>query len=112
MEAENLEERKIRAMQGDQVEGMSVGPREQLQQKLAVIEMRARDMAQRHGRLATGIAIGAATVLGVGMLIYRRRQKSSMMKRTRRAIPDSVWEMPEELLAQIKKPLQRAAKAL
>ena len=107
-----MEERKMRSMSGDEVERMGVGPREQLQQKLAVIEMRARDLAQRHGRLATGLAVGAAAVLGVGMLIYRRRQKSSMIKRAQRAIPDSVWEMPEELIAQLKKPLQRAAKAL
>jgi hypothetical protein len=85
-----------------------MGPREQLEQKLAVIETRARDLAQRHGRLATGIAVGAAAAFALGMLIYRRRQKTSIVRRAQRVIPDSVWEMPEELIAQIKK---RAAKA-
>ena len=85
-----------------------MSPREQVEQKLAVIETRARDLAQRHGRLATGIAIGAAAAFGLGMLIYRRRQKTSMMQRAQRAIPSSVWELPEELIAQLKK---RAAKA-
>lgn len=92
--------------------GRRFGPREQLEQKLAIVEMKAKDLAQRHGRLATGIALAAATAIGVGMLVYRRRRKTSMMRRTQRMIPDSVWTMPEELVAQLKKPLQRAAKAL
>ncbi len=107
MEAENLEERKMRAMPGGEVERMPVGPREQLEQKLAIIEMKARDLAQRHGRLATGIAVGAAAAFGIGMLVYRRRRKTSVTRRAQRAIPDSVWDMPEELIAHLKKPLQR-----
>jgi hypothetical protein len=109
MEAENLEERNVHAMPGREVEGIPMSPREQLEQKLTVIETRARDLAQRHGRLATGIAIGAAAAFGLGMLlIYRRRQKTSIVRRAQRVIPDSIWEMPEELIAQLKK---RAAKA-
>lgn len=80
-----------------------MSPRDQLEQKLSVIETRARELAQRHGRLATGIAIGAAAAFGLGMLIYRRRQKTSVMQRAQRVIPDVVWEMPDELIAQLKK---------
>ena len=103
MEAENLEERNVHAMRGGEVERTGMSPREQLEQKLTVIETRARDLAQRHGRLATGIAVGAAAAFGLGMLIYRRRQKTSIMRRAQRAIPDAVWEMPDELIAQLKK---------
>jgi hypothetical protein len=112
MEAENLEERKMHTMPGTEVERMPMSPREQLEQKLALIETRARDLAQRHGRLAAGIAVGAAAAFGLGMLIYRRRSRKSMVQRAQRAIPGGVWEMPEELIAQLKKPLKRAAKAL
>ena len=112
MEAEKLEERKLHAMPGAEVERMPMTPREQLEQKLAVVETRARDLAQRHGRLAAGIAVTAAAAFGLGMLLYRRRSRSSMVQRAQRAIPDSVWEMPEELFAQLKKPIKRAAKAL
>ena len=107
MEAENLEGRNVHAMPGGEVERIAVSPREQLEQKLAVIETRARDLAQRHARLATGIAIGAAAAFGLGMLIYRRRQKTSIVRRAQRVIPDSVWEMPEELIAQLKKRLAK-----
>lgn len=99
-------------MPGAEVERTPMSSREQLEQKLAVVETRARDLAQRHGRLAAGIAVTAAAALGLGMIVYRRRSRKSMLQRAQRAIPNSVWEMPEELIAQLKKPLQRAAKAL
>jgi capsid protein len=99
-------------MPGDEVERTPASPREAMERRLAVIETRARDLAQRHGRLAAGIAITAAAAFGLGMLVYRSRQRKSMVERAQRAIPDSVWGLPEELIAQLKKPLQRAAKAL
>jgi len=108
MEVDNLEERNLHAMPGSEIDRTPMSPREQLEQKLAVIEARARDLAQRHGRLATGIAVTAAAAFGLGMIVYRRRRKTSMVKRAQRAIPDSVWELPEELIAQLKKPLKRA----
>ena len=103
MEAENLEERKVHAMPRAEVDRTPVGPREQLEQKLAVVEAKARDLAQRHGRLATGLAVGAAATLALGMLVYSRRGRKSLKQRARRAIPDSFWDMPEELIAQLKK---------
>jgi len=109
---ENVEERKMRAMPDGGVEEMPETPREAMERRLAVIETRARDLAQQHGRLAAGIAITAAAAFGMGIWIYRRRQRQSMVQRAQRAIPDSVWDLPEELMAQLKKPLQRAAKAL
>ena len=107
-----MEERKMRAMPDGGVEDMPETPREAMERRLAVIETKARDLAQQHGRLAAGIAITAAAAFGLGILIYRRRQRQSMIQRAQRAIPDSVWDLPEELMAQLKKPLQRAAKAL
>ncbi|HEY2597772.1 MAG TPA: hypothetical protein VGJ79_04765 [Candidatus Dormibacteraeota bacterium] len=107
-----MEERKMHAMPGAEVERMPISPREQFVQKLEVVEAKARDLAQRHGRLAAGIAAGAAAAFGLGMLVYRRRSRKSMVQRAQRAIPGAVWEMPEELIAQLKKPLKRAAKAV
>jgi hypothetical protein len=86
--------------------------RQQLDQRLAVIENRARDLAQRHGRLAAGIAIGAAAALGIGLMFYRRSQRQSMVSRMRSSIPDLAKDLPDELIAQLKSQLQRAAKAL
>jgi hypothetical protein len=112
MEAEKLEERTLHAMPGVEIERTPMSSREQLEQKLAVVETKARDLAQRHGRLAAGLAVGAAAAFGLGLLVYRRRGNRSMVQRAQRAIPDSFWDMPEELIAQLKKPIRRAAKGL
>ena len=98
-----MEERKMHAMPGAEVERTPVSPRERFEQQLAVVETKARDLAEQHGRLATGIAIGAAAVFALGMLVYRRRGRTSMKQRAQRAIPDSLWDMPEEWIAQLKK---------
>jgi len=102
----------MRAMPEDEMERTPLSPREEMERKLAAIEAKAKMLAQRHGRLAVGIAVTAAAAFGLGMLVYRRTSQKSMMGRARRAIPDSVWDMPEELVAHLKKPLQRAAKVL
>jgi hypothetical protein len=83
-----------------------------MERKLAIVQTRAKDLAQRHGRLAAGLALTAAAAFGLGMLVYRSRQRQSLSRRVHSAIPESVWELPEELVSQLKKPLQRAAKAL
>ena len=85
--------------------------REDMERQLSIIETKARALAERHGRLAGGIALAAAAGFGLGLLIAGRRQRS-MMGRMQRVVPSSVWDLPEELVAQLKKPLQRAAKAL
>ena len=103
LEDEKLEERKMHTMPGLVVEPTPVSPRARLEQQLAVVEAKARDLAQRHGRLATGIALGAAAAFALGMLVYRRRGRKSMKQRAQRAIANSLWDMPEELIAQLKK---------
>ena len=102
----------MRAMPDDEVERPVNPRRQEMERRLAVIEMRARSLAQRHGRLAAGLALTAVAAFGLGMIVYRRRQKNSVVRRMQSAIPDSVWDLQEEFVAQLKKPLQRAAKAL
>jgi hypothetical protein len=94
----------MHAMPDDEVERPPVNLRRQeMEQKLTVLETKARALAHRHGRLAAGLAITAVAAFGLGMLVSRRRQRNSVMGRMHRAIPDSVWDLPEELVAQLKK---------
>ena len=103
----------MRAMPDEEVERTRANPRRQeLEQRLAVVETKARMLAQRHGRLAAGLALGAVAVLGIGVMVYRRSQRKSVVRRMRSSIPDAAWDLPEELIAQLKKLQQRAAKAL
>lgn len=102
----------MRAMPDVEVERSPANARRQeLEQKLAVMQAKARVLVQRHGRLAASLALGAA-VFGVGLMVYRRGQRKSVMRRMRSSIPDGAWDLPEELIAQLKKLQQRAAKAL
>lgn len=119
----------------DEVERRSVSPRrQQVERRLTVIEAQARALAHRHGRLAVGLALTAAAAFSLGMMFSRRRQRRSVVRRLHSAIPGSVWDLPEELVAQLKdlpeglaaqlkdlpeelvaklkKPLQRVVKAL
>lgn len=103
----------MRAMPDEEVERTPANARRQeLEQKLAVMENKARVLAKRHGRLAAGLALGAVAVFGIGLMVYRRGQKKSVVRRMRSSIPDGAWDLPEELIAQLKKLQQRAAKAL
>jgi hypothetical protein len=131
----NEEETNMHAMPDDEVERPSISPRRQeVERKLTVIEAKARVLARRHGRLAVGLALTAVAAFSLGMMFSRRRQRRSVVRRLHGAIPDSVWDLPEELAAQIKnlpeglgaqlkdlpeelvaklkKPLKRVAKAL
>jgi hypothetical protein len=102
----------MRAMPDEGLERPRVNSRRQeMERQLSMIEMKARALAERHGRLASGIALAAAAGFGLGLMIARRRQRS-VMGRMQSAVPSSVWDLPEELVAQLKKPLRRAAKAL
>jgi hypothetical protein len=103
----------MRAMPDDERERPPINPRrEEVQQQLAMLQAKAKALIERHGRLAAGIALTSAVAVGLGMMVYRRRQRKSSMQRLQAAIPGAVWALPEEIVAQLKKPLQRAAKAL
>jgi hypothetical protein len=107
-----MEEMKMRAVPDEELEGTrAISRRQEMGRQLSIIETRARTLAERHGRLAAGIALAAAAGFGLGLLIARRRQQS-ITGRIQSVVPSSVWDLPEELVAQLKKPLQRAAKAL
>jgi hypothetical protein len=102
----------MRAMPDEEVERVPAKSRRQeLEQELAVMETKARVLAQRHGRLAAGLALGAAAAFGIGMMVYRRSQRQSVVRRMRNSIPDAAWDLPDELIAQLKKLQQRASKA-
>ena len=77
-----------------------------LQEKLDEIDRPSIEaMAPRAGA-AAGVLI-VAIALGVGFVIYRRRRRRSLAARLQNALPDV-----GELRASLKRPLERAVKAL
>ena len=98
----------MRAMPDQELERLRpTSRREEIERQLSVFKTRARALAERHGRLAGGIALAAAAGFGLGVIIAGRR-KQSTMRRMQSMVPNSVWDLPEELVGQLKK---RAAKA-
>jgi hypothetical protein len=53
------------------------------------------------------VVVLAAVVAGVGFIIYRRRQRRSLLKRLQNALPEM-----DDLRASLKRPLERAVKVL
>jgi hypothetical protein len=64
-----------------------------------------REMAPKAG-LAAIVALGVVAA-GVGFVIYKRRQRRSLMKRLQDAMPEL-----DEIRASLKRPLERAVKVL
>lgn len=65
----------------------------------------------RQAYVAAGIVMVAAAV-GVGWMVYRSRRRRSLVDRLQGALPDSVKDLPRGLRTQVKKPLERAVRAL
>jgi hypothetical protein len=63
------------------------------------------EMAPKAGLAA--IVVFAVVAAGVGFIIYRRRQRHSLMKRLQDAMPEL-----DEIRASLKRPLERAVKVL
>lgn len=64
----------------------------------------------RAGLIAAGV-LAVAIACGVGWMVYRSRRRQTLIERLQDAIPDGVRDLPEGLRAQMKRPLERAAKA-
>lgn len=54
-----------------------------------------------------GVVVLAAVAVGVGFVIYKRRQRRSLMKRFQDALPEM-----DDVRASLKRPLKRAVKVL
>jgi hypothetical protein len=78
--------------------------RGELDETLGVLERRAARGAQVYGRIFAGVAVGVAVVV-VGVLVYRRRQQSNVVKRFRDVVFESVRDLPDEMTSKLKKKL-------
>ena len=65
---------------------------------------------RRGGLIAAGLVV-VAVACGVGWMVYRNRRRQTLIERLHSALPEGVRDLPEGLRAQMKRPLERAAKA-
>jgi hypothetical protein len=73
--------------------------------KSAIDRPALQEMGPKAGVAA--VVVLAAMVAGVGYVIYKRRQRRSLLKRLQNALPEM-----GELRASLKRPLERAVKVL
>jgi hypothetical protein len=62
-------------------------------------------------RMAAGLIL-VALAAGAAMIIYSRRRRPTLAERLQRSMPGTVRDFPDELVAQLKRPIERAVRAL
>jgi hypothetical protein len=62
-------------------------------------------------RMAAGLFV-VALAAGAAMIIYSRRRRQTLAQRLSKAVPGSVRDLPDVLIAQLKGPIDRAVRAL
>jgi len=64
--------------------------------------------SDRNLRLAAGVSLASVAALGLGVVVYRRRHRRTLGSRLHDALPRSMKDVPEELAAQLKRPVDLA----
>ena len=75
--------------------------RSELDQKLDVLERRAKASARVYGRVAAGVAVGVLAV-AIGVVIYRRRRDRAFAKQLHHVLFESVRDLPEKVTSRLK----------
>lgn len=95
----------------DEINSQVAAGRMTIQRSLEDMQKQVPDRVPREVIMATGIA-ALMMAVGIGWMIYHRRQRRTLMQKLQGALPGSMRDIPDELRAKAKKPLERAVKAL
>lgn len=82
-----------------------------IQRSLQDVQKQIPDRVPREVIVASGIA-AVVMAVGVGWMIYRNRRRRTLVQKLRDVLPESLSDLPDDLKAKAKKPLERAVKAL
>ena len=66
-----------------------------------VEEQTGADSVSRAGLVVAGVIV-VSLALAAGWIVYQRRRRRSLIERLQSAIPEAVWELPEEVRARVK----------
>lgn len=100
----------MRDMPAEYVDRPMTTRRQQVEHKLGLVKTKAEAVVRHQGIVVTGVALTALAALGVGIIIYRRRQHQSLAERLHSALPWSVPDLPEEFMKGLKRPLRLATR--
>jgi hypothetical protein len=95
----------------DEIDRQIKETRDHIDENLGALEQRAASNALRYARIAV-MVLGAAALAGGGVLIFRRLRRPNRSEQLRRMViqalkdlPGSLRDLPEDAVAQLKKPL-------
>ena len=102
----------MRDMPAEDIDRPMTTRRQEVEHKLGLVKTKGEALVRHHGVVAIGVALTALAALGVGIIVYRRRQHQSLAERLHSGLPWSVPDLPEELVKGLKRPLWRPTRAL
>lgn len=88
----------------DQIDQQIRETRSELDQKLTVLELRAKSSVRRYGRVAAGMAVGVFA-LAVGAMAYRRYRQRTVVKQLHDVLIQSMRDLPDDLTSRLKRRL-------
>lgn len=94
----------------DEIDNQVQVAQDVIQRSLREVQKQARGAHRNLWVVVPGVMI-AAIATGAGVIVYRRR-RGSLAQRLQNALPGSVRGLPDELRAQLKRPLERAVRVL
>ena len=95
----------------DDINSQIAAGRTTIQRSLQDMQKQVPDRVPREVIVATGV-VAVVMAVGVGWMIYRNRNRRPLARRLRDALPESLSDIPDEIRAKAKGPLERAVKAL
>ena len=84
----------------DEIDRQIREARSRLDQELEVEEDRAESSARQYWRVAAGVGVGLAAVV-IGVMVYRRYRKRSLVRQLRDALVESVRDLPDEVTSKL-----------
>jgi hypothetical protein len=84
----------------DEIDRQTRETRARLDQELEVLEEHAESSERQYWRVAAGVGVGLAAVV-IGVMIYRRARRRSLVKQVRDVLFESVRDLPDEVTSRL-----------
>ena len=84
----------------DEIDRQIRETRARLDEEPEVLEERVEFSARQYWRVAAGVGVGLAVVV-IGVMVYRRARKRSLVRRLRDVLIESVRDLPDEVTSRL-----------
>jgi hypothetical protein len=84
----------------DEIDRQIRETRARLDEEPEVLEERVEFSARQYWRVAAGVGVGLAVVV-IGVMVYRRARKRTLVKQLRDVLIESVRDLPDEVTSRL-----------